>query len=103
MNGLSTTAQAISEVITINQTSIVSFEIAWTTSVATGTFVVQGSVTGNNWNNIEPLSSTPTMAATNATWLLSLSVLGPLLVRLVFNPTIAGAGTINAWVGGKAA
>ena len=101
MNALSTAAQAISENVVIDRTSLVSFEIAWTTSAAIGTFTVQGSVTGTNWNTMD-LSAVPAMKATNGTWLISMGVLGPLILRLVFNPTTPGAGTVTAWVGGKA-
>lgn len=101
MNGLSTTAQAVSEIIPITRTALLSFEIVWTTSVARGEFSVEGSITGLNWFKIQPLSTVPRINASNGSHLLNLGGLGVMLIRLVFDPTTAGAGSIDAWISGK--
>lgn len=101
MKNVSTVSTVVSDSVFISRTSLVSFEVAWTTTSASGVFTVEASVTGNNWNTVAPLSSIPILSGASGSLLINVGMMGPLIVRLKYTPTVSASGTINAWAGGK--
>ncbi len=100
MKNISTVSTVVSENVVIDRTSLVSFEVAWTTTSASGTFSVEVSVTGTNWAPIT-LSAVPVLSGTSGSHVINVGMMGPLIIRLKYTPTVSASGTMNAWVGGK--
>jgi hypothetical protein len=86
-----------SSVTDIQYMDNICMELVWT-GTPTGSFSVEGSLTGDNWIAISLTPSAPSGSAGSA--LLDMNQLSFPKIRIVYTAT-SGSGTLNAWIGGK--
>mgnify|MGYP006876735585 CR=1 FL=1 len=80
----------------------IGLELVWDTADINGEFLIQMSVTGNNWQTIPVAAYVPsinlTVAGIPGSHIVDLNQLGPCKLRVLFIPSSGTAGTCNAWI-----
>lgn len=109
---ISLAADFISEPTVITYMDNISFQINIDTSNSVGTFTIQGSddydvsnpgtgvVNPGNWVDL-PLSGSPNANAADDSILIDMSQVPFVALRLVYDSSVAGTGTANAYIVSK--
>lgn len=97
-NGNMATSQ-VSVVTNIETSDDVGYQVVWTGN-AIGTFAVEASINGVNWEELDLGSPGPAAAGSSDSFLISLGLIPYPQVRLTYTAS-SGTGSLNVWVCAK--